>query len=221
MGETRCSPTAKGGPTVKASGKRGSTRWWPSTVKQRKAAVCAATRSSSSLTDGSGSAMGEDGTLPRTANPASFSSSTPPTSVATDWGRGNPNRLGFEPQGRGSAYKGVVGGMNGVIDYSTRGGHPRWRTRPHDLPFPWRWLCVRAEEEERGKGRGKGGGDVETDERGPRVSDSRSRLRWRATWQRAGWAALGPKVAAGRLGWLAAQEGMKRVFLLSLFLLNI
>jgi hypothetical protein len=62
----------------------------------------AATRSGSSLIDGSGSAKGEDGVLSRTANPAS-SFSTPPTSAVANWGRGNPNLLGFEPLGRGGA----------------------------------------------------------------------------------------------------------------------
>jgi hypothetical protein len=55
-GETRWSPTVKGGLTVKASEKRGSTRWQLGAAKQRKAAVCTATRSGSSLMDGSGSA---------------------------------------------------------------------------------------------------------------------------------------------------------------------
>jgi hypothetical protein len=45
-----------------------------------------ATRSGSSLTDGSVFAKGEDGVLPWTANPASFFSSTSPTSAAADWG---------------------------------------------------------------------------------------------------------------------------------------
>jgi hypothetical protein len=123
MGETRSSPTSKGGPMVKVSEKRGSTRWRPGAAKQMKAAVCVATRSGSSLTDGSGSAKGEDGVLPQTANPASFSSSsTPPKSATADWGRGNPNWLGFEPPGRGGAYIG--------------GG--RWDGRRHQLPDAWR-----------------------------------------------------------------------------------
>jgi hypothetical protein len=40
--------------------------------------------------DGSDSVKGEDGALPRTAIPASFSSSSPPTSAAADWGREAP-----------------------------------------------------------------------------------------------------------------------------------
>jgi hypothetical protein len=60
-----------------------------------------------------------------------------------------------------------------------------------------------------------------SDERGPRVSDSDARPSWRAARWRAGWAAPGRKAAAGQLGRLAAQEGKKRVSLLSLFLLNI
>jgi hypothetical protein len=107
---------------VKASEKRGSTRWRPGVAKQRKETVCAATPSGSSLTDGSGSAKGEGGALPRTANPASFSSSTPPMSAAADWGRGNPNWLGFEPRGRGGAYIG--------------GG--RWEERHDRLHDVWR-----------------------------------------------------------------------------------
>jgi hypothetical protein len=82
------------GPTVKASGKMGSTRWRLSAVKQRKAAVCAALRSGSPLGNGPGLAKDEDGALPQTANPASFSSSYVSSG---GMGKGNPNRLGFEP----------------------------------------------------------------------------------------------------------------------------
>jgi hypothetical protein len=60
------------------------------------------------------------------ANPASFSSSTPPTSAAEDWGRGNPNWLGFEPWGHGGAYIG--------------GG--RWDERRDRLPDAWRPCAV-------------------------------------------------------------------------------
>jgi hypothetical protein len=84
-------------PAVKASGKRGSTRWRLGAAKQRKAAVCAATRFGSSLANDSGSAKGEDGTLPQTTNPASFSSSYVNSGGL---GKGNPNRLGFEPRPR-------------------------------------------------------------------------------------------------------------------------
>jgi hypothetical protein len=55
--------------------------------------VCAATRSGSSLANGPGSVKDEDGTLPRTTNPASFSSSYV---SGGGMGKGNPNRLGFE-----------------------------------------------------------------------------------------------------------------------------
>jgi hypothetical protein len=89
MGKIRCSPTAKRGPVVKASGKRGSTRWRPGAAKQRKAVVRMETGSSFPLMDGSDSVKGEDGALPRTAIPASFSSSSP-TSAAADWGREAP-----------------------------------------------------------------------------------------------------------------------------------
>jgi hypothetical protein len=58
------------------------------------------------------------------------------------------------------------------------------------------------------------------DERDPPVGDLSARPSWRAAWRRVGWAAPGPKAAVGRLGRLAAQEGMKGVSLLSLFLLN-
>jgi hypothetical protein len=44
--------------------------------------------------NGPGSVKGEDGALPRTANPASFSSSYVSGGRT---GKGNPNRLGFEP----------------------------------------------------------------------------------------------------------------------------
>jgi hypothetical protein len=64
-------------------------------VKQTKAAALAATWSGSFLVNGPGSAKGEDGTLPRTANPASFSSSYV---SGGRMGKGNPNQLGFEPQ---------------------------------------------------------------------------------------------------------------------------
>jgi hypothetical protein len=70
--------------------------------------------------------------------------------------------------------KAVVGGMTGAINYPTRGGHPRWRTWSHDLPFPQRRSWVRAEEEERGERERERRGDVATDEWGPRVSNTRA-----------------------------------------------
>jgi hypothetical protein len=79
---------------VKASGKMGSTRWRLGAVKQRKAAVCVVLRSGSPLANGPGSAKDEDDALPRTANPASFSSSYVSSG---GMGKGNPIRLGFEP----------------------------------------------------------------------------------------------------------------------------
>jgi hypothetical protein len=62
---------------------------------------------------------------------------------------------------------------------------------------------------------------VAADGRDPPVGDLNVRPSWRAAWRPAGWAAPGSKAAAGRLGRLAAQEGMKRVSLLSLSLLKI
>jgi hypothetical protein len=61
-------------------------------------------------------------------------------------GLGNPNWLGFEPGAAVVLIKVVVGGMNDAIDYSTRGGHSRWLTWLHGLPFPRLRPRVRAEE---------------------------------------------------------------------------
>jgi hypothetical protein len=69
-------------------------------VKQRKAATLIVTRSGSFLANGPDSAKGKDGALPRTANSASFSSSYV---SGGGMGKGNPNRLGFKPPGRGGA----------------------------------------------------------------------------------------------------------------------
>jgi hypothetical protein len=60
------------------------------------------------------------------------------SSYVSSSGLGNPSWLGFKPRGCDGAYKGGGRWVNGAIDYSKSGGHPRWRTWPHSLPFPRR-----------------------------------------------------------------------------------
>jgi hypothetical protein len=103
-------------------------------------------RSSSPLTDGSGFAA--TARLPRMASPASFPSSSPTTSAASEMG-GNPRVARVRVGTPGCAYVGLVGGANGEMRLETRGRHPAvadMATRP---AFPRRRRVCESQEEER------------------------------------------------------------------------